>query len=99
MHYFMSQFDKDGKTLTQESSSLGILGIRPGHGVFGELPNGTRGITVTDTGRGETYTFVFNYVDTDTTGEDTYGWHFRVTMDTVAKYPHMQGHRVLIIND
>ena len=95
MHYFMHQFDKDEKTLSQEASTLGIP---PEVGVYGQLGNGTPGITVTDPMRGETYIFVFYCTDTDSEG-DKAGWRFVITMDTVTKYPHMQGHRVLIIND
>lgn len=97
MHYFADQFDKDEKTLSQEVSMLNFRSQR--RAVYGQLANGTTGITITDTSRFETYVFVFHSVDKDASGEDTYGWRFVVTMDTVTKYPHMQGHRVLIVND
>jgi len=97
MHYFLHQFDKDGKTLSQEVSNLTNAGACCAF--YGQLSNGTQGITVTDTDKFETYVFVFYCVDKDASGEDTYGWRFVVTMDTVTKYPHMQGHRVLIVND
>jgi hypothetical protein len=97
MHYFADQFDKDEKTLSQEVSQLNFRNQR--RSVYGQLANGTTGITITDTDKFETYVFVFHSVDLDASGEDTHGWRFVVTMDTVSKYPHMQGHRVLIVND
>lgn len=93
MHYFVSQFDKDGKTFSQDVSML------PGNQFYGDLPNGTAGITLTDPVRGEVYTFLFYCKDMDASNEDTHGWRFVVNMDTVTKFPHMQGHRVLIVND
>jgi hypothetical protein len=98
MHYFMHQFDKDGKTFSQEVSTLSHRGAGAA-AVIGQLANGTQGITITDPDKGETYTFVFYCVDKDASGEDTYGWRCVVTMDTVTKYPHMQGTRVLIFNN
>ena len=98
MHYFLHQFDKDGKSLSQDVSMLSHRGAGGG-AVIGKLANGTQGITITDVDKGETYIFVFYCVDKDASGEDTMGWRLVVTMDTVTKYPHMQGHRVLIVND
>lgn len=61
MHYFVSQFDKDEKTLSQELSVLNFRSQR--RSVYGTLANGAEGITITDTDKFETYVFVFHSTD------------------------------------
>ena len=45
------------------------------------------------------YAFMFTHADKDATGEDTYGWNYKPTMNAISLNGALHGHRVLIIND
>jgi len=60
-----------------------------------DLAIGTPGQYITLDG----YSFMFVGVDKDASGEDTYGWNYKPTMNSIELNPAMQGHKVLIIND
>jgi len=60
-----------------------------------ELRIGTPGNYITVDG----YAFVFTHADKDASDEDTYGWNYKPTMNSISLNPSLHGHRVLIIND
>ena len=45
------------------------------------------------------YAFMFVGADKDASGEDTYGWNYKPTMNAISLNPGLHGHSVLIIND
>ena len=60
-----------------------------------ELRIGTPGQFITLDG----YAFMFVGDEIGGRGEDTYGWNFKPTMNSISLNAALAGHRVLIIND
>ena len=60
-----------------------------------DLRIGTPGQYITIDG----YAFMFVGADKDSTGEDTYGWNYKPTMNSISLNAALHGHTALIIND
>ena len=82
------QFDYNPqtRTFTAEISSLTLSSV-------------PKQVTLFNPKTGNKALFAFSHTDMDGSGEDAYGWNYKVTMGAVQDNPALANCKILLIND
>lgn len=97
--FYQDQFNKHTSMKVVFSQEASMLGLKPGILPFGRLPTdaGDDGLILVNRINNSRTMWTLSQVDQQ--DGDVMGWKFSPTHETVVDNPHLEGFKILIIND